>query len=156
MDEGHGRPARRYSFRNIAVVDRSKLQRTVGGTAVGNFMEWYDFGIFGFLATTIAMVFFPSGSGLALVATFGAFAVSFLVRPIGGFFFGPLADRIGRKRVLTITITMMAAGTVAIGLLPGFQPVSRRPASGRSCCSTRLGSCRGSPPAASMWTRWSS
>lgn len=81
MDEGHGRPARRYSLRNIAVVDRSKLQRTVGGTAVGNFMEWYDFGIFGFLATTIAMVFFPSGSGLALVATFGAFAVSFLVRP---------------------------------------------------------------------------
>lgn len=121
MDGGRARSSRRFSLRNITVIERSKLQQTVGGTAVGNFMEWYDFGIYGFMATTLAAVFFPSGSGLALVATFAAFAVSFLVRPIGGFFFGPLADRIGRKRVLTITITMMAAGTVAIGLLPGYQ-----------------------------------
>ena len=66
--------------------------------------EWYDFGIFAFLVPTISQVFFPRGSSGSLIATFAIFAASFVVRPLGGLFFGPLGDRIGRRRVLAITI----------------------------------------------------
>ncbi|MPV49984.1 MFS transporter [Pseudactinotalea sp. HY160] len=98
------------------------MRRSVTGTAVGNFMEWYDFGVYAYLATVIAQVFFPSGaSGTAsLIGTFGILAASFLVRPLGGFVLGPLGDRIGRRRVLMVTITLMACATTATGLLPGY------------------------------------
>lgn len=87
---------------------------------MGNFVEWYDFGVYSFLATTIARVFFPAGTSAALVGTFGILAISFIMRPIGGFVLGTFGDRIGRKRVLTFTITVMAVSTSAIGLLPGY------------------------------------
>ncbi|MDN5749825.1 MAG: MFS transporter [Pseudonocardia sp.] len=114
---------RRHGHNKISVIDREKLRRTVGGTAVGNFMEWYDYGVYGFLATTIAAVFFPAGSSVAILATFAVLAVSFAVRPLGGFILGPLADRIGRKPILIFTVTMMAAATFAIGLLPGYATI---------------------------------
>ena len=113
----------RRSFRKIRVVDAHKLRTTVAGTAIGNFMEWYDYGVYGFLATTIAAVFFPQGSGYALLATFAVLTISFAVRPIGGIIFGVLADKVGRKRILMITITLMAAGTTAIGVLPGYATI---------------------------------
>lgn len=116
---------RRWRREEITVTHPDELRRVVAGTAIGNFTEWYDFGVFGFLATTIANVFFPSGSGSAagLLATFATLAAAFIVRPLGGLVFGPLGDRIGRKRVLALTITMMAAGTTVTGVLPSYHSV---------------------------------
>lgn len=101
------------------------MRRSIAGTAVGNFTEWYDFGIYGFLATTIAQVFYPSDSSSAvgLIATFGTLAAAFAVRPFGGMVFGWLGDRIGRKRVLIMTVTLMATGTTITGLLPGYESI---------------------------------
>jgi MFS transporter, MHS family, proline/betaine transporter len=101
------------------------MRQTIMGTAIGNFMEWYDFGVYGYIATTIAQVFYPgkSVSGVHLIATFGTLAAAFVVRPLGGFIFGPLGDRIGRHRVLVITILMMTVSTTATGLLPGYSRI---------------------------------
>lgn len=101
------------------------MHRSIAGTAVGNFMEWYDFGIYGFLATTIAQVFYPgdSSSAVGLIATFGTLAAAFAVRPFGGIVFGALGDRIGRKRVLVMTVTLMAVGTTVTGLLPSYEKI---------------------------------
>ena len=97
---------------DITVVDKSLLKRAVGAMALGNAMEWFDFGVYSYIAVTLGQVFFPSSNPAAqLLATFGTFAAAFLVRPIGGMVFGPLGDRIGRKRVLAMTMIMMAVGT---------------------------------------------
>jgi MHS family proline/betaine transporter-like MFS transporter len=98
------------------------MRRSIAGASIGNFMEWYDFGVYGYIATTIAQVFYPgnSVSAVHLIATFSTLAAAFVVRPLGGFIFGPLGDRIGRKRVLVITIVLMTIGTTVTGLLPGY------------------------------------
>lgn len=121
-----GRRARRreLTVEDVNVVDRPQLTKAVGGTVVGNAMEWYDFGIYGYLAVTMGQVFFPADDpGAQLLASLAAFAVSFLMRPLGGLVFGPLGDRIGRQRTLAITMLMMASGTFVIGLLPTFDQV---------------------------------
>jgi MFS transporter, MHS family, proline/betaine transporter len=81
-------------------------------------VEWFDFAIYGFLPTFIAANFFPSGNETA--ALLNIFAAAFFMRPLGGFVFGPLGDRIGRQRVLALVILLMAASTLAIGLLPTY------------------------------------
>lgn len=112
------------SVDDITIVDKSMLKRAVGAAALGNAMEWFDFGVYSFLAVTIGKVFFPGGSPAAqLLATFGAFAAAFLVRPIGGLVFGPLGDRIGRQKVLALTMIMMSIGTFCIGLIPGYHTI---------------------------------
>ncbi len=109
------------SVDGITVVDPSLVRRAVAAAAIGNVTEWFDFGVFAYMATTIGKVFYPGSSPTAqLLATFGTFAAAFLVRPLGGLFFGPLGDRIGRTRVLAATMIMMAAGTFLIGVLPDF------------------------------------
>lgn len=104
---------------DITVTENSVVKRAIGASAIGNVTEWYDFGVYAFLEPTIEEVFF---SGLddpwKTVATLGVFAVAFLVRPFGGLFFGPLADRVGRKNVLSMTMILMALGTFAIGIIP--------------------------------------
>lgn len=101
------------------------MRQTIMGTAIGNFMEWYDFGVYGYIATTLAEVFYPgkSVSGLHLIATFSTLAAAFVVRPLGGFIFGPLGDRIGRHRVLVVTILMMTVSTTTTGLLPTYSSI---------------------------------
>ena len=109
------------SIDGITVVDPGLVRRAVAAAAIGNVTEWFDFGVFAYIATTIGKVFYPGSSPTAqLLATFGTFAAAFLVRPIGGLFFGPLGDRIGRTRVLAATMIMMAAGTFLIGVLPDY------------------------------------
>ncbi|HWD07050.1 MAG TPA: MFS transporter [Amycolatopsis sp.] len=103
------------------VVEPAVIKRAVGAAAIGNVTEWYDFGVYGYLATTIQKVFFtdlPPAAGQ--IATFGVFAVSFLIRPFGGLIFGPLGDRIGRKRVLSLTVILMALGTFGLGVIPSY------------------------------------
>ena len=115
-------------------VDQGRRDRTgaepgavgqaVRGAAIGNAVEWFDFAVYGFLATYIADKFFPSGDETAaLLNTFAIFAAAFFMRPLGGFFFGPLADRIGRQRVLALVILLMSASTFAIGLIPSYDSI---------------------------------
>jgi len=112
------------SVDDITIVDKDMLKRAVGAAALGNAMEWFDFGVYSYLAVTIGKVFFPGGSPAAqLLATFGAFAAAFLVRPVGGLVFGPLGDRIGRQKVLAITMILMSIGTFCIGIIPGYHSI---------------------------------
>ncbi|MFF5103600.1 MFS transporter [Streptomyces sp. NPDC000134] len=109
---------------DITVTDERAVKRAVKAASLGNAMEWFDFGIYAYLAGTIGRVFFPSGSDTAqLLSSFATFAVAFLVRPVGGMVFGPMGDRIGRKKVLALTMILMAIGTFAIGLLPTYAAV---------------------------------
>ncbi|GAA3657974.1 MFS transporter [Microbacterium marinilacus] len=113
------RQPRRLKVDDVLVVKRSRIRTAISGTVVGNFMEWFDFGIYGYLAVTMTAVFtegLPREAGL-LVTLFG-FAVSFLVRPLGGAVLGPIGDRIGRQKVLFLTMAIMAASTALIGVLP--------------------------------------
>ena len=108
----------------ITVVDKPMLKRAVGAAALGNAMEWFDFGVYGYLAVTIGQVFFPSSNPTAqVIAAFATFTVAFLVRPLGGMVFGPLGDRYGRQKVLAFTMIMMALGTFAIGLIPSYERI---------------------------------
>jgi MFS family permease len=109
------RRRRKWTRADIRVVDPTVARHSITGTVIGNFMEWYDFGVYGYIATTIAQVFYPgnSVSAVHLIATFGTLAAAFVVRPLGGFIFGQLGDRIGRKRVLMTTIMLMTVGTTA-------------------------------------------
>lgn len=109
---------------DVTVVDRSTLNRAVGAAALGNAMEWFDFGVYGYIAITLGHVFFPSGSAsVQLIATFATFTAAFLVRPLGGLVFGPLGDRYGRHKILALTMILMAAGTFAIGLIPSYAQI---------------------------------
>ncbi|MGW1871822.1 glycine betaine/L-proline transporter ProP [Streptomyces sp. NPDC001975] len=106
------------------VTDPALVKRAVKAAALGNAMEWFDFGVYSYIAVTLGKVFFPSGNPTAqLLSTFGAFAAAFLVRPVGGMVFGPLGDRVGRQKVLAVTMIMMAAGTFAIGLIPSYATI---------------------------------
>ncbi|WP_395571611.1 glycine betaine/L-proline transporter ProP [Streptomyces sp. BK79] len=106
------------------VTDPALVRRAVKAAALGNAMEWFDFGVYSYIAVTLGKVFFPSGNPTAqLLSTFGAFAAAFLVRPLGGMVFGPLGDRVGRQKVLALTMIMMAAGTFAIGLIPSYASI---------------------------------
>ncbi|MGW4529136.1 MFS transporter [Amycolatopsis sp. NPDC004378] len=115
------RSSGRLALEDIRITEPAVIKRAVGAAAIGNITEWYDFGVYGYLATTIQRVFFtdlPSAAGQ--IATFGVFAVSFLIRPFGGLIFGPLGDRIGRKRVLSLTVILMALGTFGLGVIPSY------------------------------------
>ncbi len=105
-------------------ADPAAVRKAVRGAAIGNTVEWYDFAVYSTLATYIADKFFPSGDETAaLLSTFAVFAAAFFMRPLGGFFFGPLGDRIGRQRVLALVILLMSASTFVIGLVPSYESI---------------------------------
>ncbi|MFE6133671.1 glycine betaine/L-proline transporter ProP, partial [Streptomyces sp. NPDC056437] len=109
---------------DITVTDEAAVKRATKAASLGNAMEWFDFGIYSYLAVTLGHVFFPSENDTAqLLSSFATFAVAFLVRPLGGMFFGPMGDRIGRKKVLALTMILMAIGTLAIGLIPSYASI---------------------------------
>ncbi len=84
---------------DITVTDERAVKRAVKAASLGNAMEWFDFGIYAYLAGTIGRVFFPSGSETAqLLSSFATFAVAFLVRPLGGMVFGPMGTRSAARR----------------------------------------------------------
>ena len=105
-------------------VPQSGLRRVLTSAAIGQFVEWYDFVVYAYSAAIIAKLFFPNTDPTAaLLATFGIYAVGFVMRPLGGFVFGSLGDRIGRRRVLSMVILMMGAATLGIGLLPTYSQI---------------------------------
>ncbi|MCW4465796.1 MFS transporter [Glutamicibacter sp. MNS18] len=105
-------------------VDSATRRKVVTASFIGNFVEWFDYAAYGYLAVTISAVFFPTEDRqLALLMTFGVFALSFLVRPVGGFIWGHLGDRIGRKEALSWSILLMTGATFCIALLPGYAAI---------------------------------
>ena len=98
--------------------------RVVLGSAIGNIVEWYDFGLYGLLAPVLASLFFPSHDRIAaLLGVYGGFAVGFAMRPIGAIVLGRVGDRQGRQFVLVLSVVLMGTATVAIGLLPSYAAV---------------------------------
>ncbi|MFZ4056762.1 MAG: MFS transporter [Ferruginibacter sp.] len=96
----------------------------IGASSVGTLIEWYDFYIFGMLATIISKQFFPEDSGTsALLSTLAIFAAGFIVRPFGALVFGRLGDLIGRKYTFLLTLVLMGGSTFAIGLVPGYASI---------------------------------
>ena len=99
-------------------------RKAVTAAVMGNLLEWYDFAIYGYIATLIARKFFPKGEQItALLSAFATFGVGFVVRPLGGIMIGRLGDVRGRKTALMLTIFMMAFGTVLIGLIPTYDSI---------------------------------
>jgi MFS transporter, MHS family, proline/betaine transporter len=105
-------------------VVRQTSRQAVSAAVIGNVLEWYDFAVYGFLASIIGKTFFPSGDDVSqLLAAFAVYGVGFLARPIGGIVIGRIGDTRGRKTALILTIMLMAAGTVLIGLIPGYATI---------------------------------
>ncbi|HEX6445217.1 MAG TPA: MFS transporter [Streptosporangiales bacterium] len=99
------------------------LRRAIGASAIGNATEWYDYGVYGYLAITIGKAFFPGSVQATTLASLGLFAAGFLIRPFGGIILGPIGDRIGRQKVLAFTILVMSGCTFLIGVLPTYQQI---------------------------------
>ena len=103
-----------------------RSRRALAAGSVGNFIEWYEFGVYGYFATIIAARFFtPEGGGEveALVRTYASFALAFFFRPLGAVLFGRLGDRIGRRPVLVLVIVLMTVATTLIGVLPTYAQI---------------------------------
>ena len=103
--------------------DPKVLKRAIAASAIGNATEWFDYGIYAYGVTYIAQAIFPGNAEQATLFALGTFAVSFLVRPLGGFVWGPLGDRFGRKHVLALTIVLMAGATFLVGLIPPYAAI---------------------------------
>src|ERR1041384_3075779 len=103
---------------------QAQTRRAVSAAVIGNVLEWYDFSVYAFVAVIIARKFFPSENEVsALLATFLAFGLGFVARPLGGIILGRLGDTHGRKTALLITIALMAIGTVLVGVLPTYAAI---------------------------------
>ncbi len=98
--------------------DRRTLRRAISGSALGNAVEWFDYGVYSYVSVYIANAFFPGEWGVAL--TFAFLALSFVFRPLGGFVLGPLGDKVGRQHIMVLTIIMMTIPTTLIGILPTY------------------------------------
>lgn len=99
-------------------------KRALIAGSIGNFIEWYEFAVYGFLATVIARNFFNEGSGLtSLILTRASFAIAFFFRPLGAVVFGRIGDRIGRKPTLIIVLVLMTLATAAIGIVPVYASI---------------------------------
>ncbi|AXE39371.1 Proline/betaine transporter [Acidipropionibacterium virtanenii] len=106
------------------MVEPAVLRKTIAGTIVGNLMEWYDIGVYGYVAVIIGRMFLPGSSETAQnLFSLGVFAVTFIARPLGGVVLGQLGDRLGRQKVLAFTLLMMASATFLIGVLPDYRTI---------------------------------
>ncbi len=100
------------------------IGKIIFSSSLGTLIEWYDFYIFGMLAKTISVQFFPEGnSTAALLSTLAIFAAGFLVRPFGALVFGRLGDLVGRKYTFLLTLVLMGASTFLIGMVPGYKTI---------------------------------
>ena len=105
-------------------VPLNELRRVVIAASVGNIIEWYDFYIFGSLASILAVKFFEKSHPVAaFLSTVAIFSVGFLIRPLGAFLFGWLGDKVGRKYTFIVTLTGMGVGTALIGFVPSYATI---------------------------------
>ncbi len=105
-------------------TEKKGLAGIIAASSVGTLIEWYDFYIFGSLATIISTKFFPAGNQtLALLSTLATFAAGFVVRPFGALFFGRLGDLIGRKYTFLLTLVLMGLSTFLIGCIPSYESI---------------------------------
>lgn len=112
------------NINDITIIDDGKLKKAITAAALGNAMEWFDFGVYGFLAYVLGQVFFPNASpSIQMIAALATFSVPFLIRPLGGVVFGILGDKFGRQKVLSTTIIIMAISTFSIGLIPSYATI---------------------------------
>ena len=100
--------------------EEHRLTAVLAGV-IGNILEWYDFALYGFMASVLSGLFFPDSNHLvSLIATYGVFAVGFIMRPLGSVVFGWMGDTFGRSRTLILSVAMMAFPTLCLGLLPVY------------------------------------
>ncbi|NGP05761.1 MFS transporter [Rhodococcus sp. 14C212] len=105
-------------------LDQKRTRRAFAGAISGHLIEWYDYGVYGFLAIYVGAAFFASDDPLTnLLGSFAVFALSFFARPIGGLILGPLADRVGRRTALVVALVMMSTATCMIGLIPSHATI---------------------------------
>jgi MFS transporter, MHS family, proline/betaine transporter len=117
-------PSRRLRLSDVTIVDRAMMRRAVSGMVVGNTMEWYDVGVYGYLAVTMGKVFLPTAlPSVQILFSLGVFAATYVARPLGGIVFGRIGDRLGRQKVLATTLIMMASSTFLIGLMPAYATI---------------------------------
>lgn len=110
-----------HHVRELTGADRRKRMVAVG---IGNFMEWFDFAIYGYFAAIIGAQFFPSGDPTAeMLSSLAVFAVGFISRPFGAMILGPIGDRLGRRTVLIVTVLGMGIITAGIGLVPSYAAI---------------------------------
>ncbi|MBF4893381.1 glycine betaine/L-proline transporter ProP [Cronobacter sakazakii] len=112
------------SLSDVTIIDDAKLRKAITAASLGNAMEWFDFGVYGFVAYALGKVFFPdANSSVQMIAALATFSVPFLIRPLGGLFFGMLGDKYGRQKILAITIVIMSVSTFCIGLIPSYASI---------------------------------
>jgi MHS family proline/betaine transporter-like MFS transporter len=99
------------------------IRRAIAASALGNATEWFDYGIYAYGVVYLSAALFPGDTAEATLFALATFAISFLVRPLGGLFWGPLGDRYGRKTILAYTIILMSAATVCVGLIPSYDDI---------------------------------
>ena len=106
------------------LLERADIRKRQVAIGVGNFMEWFDFAVYGYFAAIIGAQFFPSDNpATEMLSAFAVFAVGFVARPVGALILGPIGDRVGRKMVLVITVMGMGITTAAIGLVPSYAAI---------------------------------
>src|ERR1041384_4960573 len=104
--------------------EKKTIWQVIAASSLGTLIEWYDFYIFGSLATVIASQFFPkTNPTAALLSTLATFAAGFIVRPFGALVFGRLGDLVGRKHTFLLTLLIMGGSTFAIGLIPSYESI---------------------------------
>ena len=117
-------PAANAALPHYTAEEKRHRIFAIVGASSGNLVEWFDFYIYAFCALYFAPAFFPKSDSTAqLLNTAGVFAAGFLMRPIGGWLFGRIADRKGRKTSMVISVTMMCAGSLVIACLPTYESI---------------------------------
>src|SRR5580693_9596844 len=103
--------------------DRMLLVPSLAG-AVGNLLEWYDFGLYGLFAPIFAQLFFPAHDRIAsLIGAYSGFAIGFAARPLGGVVLGHVGDRVGRRAVMVCSIVLMGFATTVMAILPAYDAI---------------------------------
>ncbi len=108
----------------VSPTDKRSLWSVITASSIGTLIEWYDFFIFGSLATILSEQFFPkTNPTAAFLSTLATFAAGFVVRPFGALVFGRLGDKVGRKYTFLVTLVLMGGSTFAIGLVPSYETI---------------------------------
>ena len=115
-----------YALPKENTAQKNVVKRASLAGGIGSFVEWYDYGIYGLLVSSLVLVFSANdmkATDTGLILTYVGFTVSFFVRPFGGVICGYLGDRIGRQKLLAVLLLMISLSTAAIGLLPGYSTI---------------------------------